>query len=97
MGTGLMFAEGGWTGAGFSVLGQYYDPSGAPAWGWRTEAVLAGPDRLVVTARNISPAGDEAKAVETEVARTGRRAAATPCAGRAAAGVRCSGAEEKSP
>jgi hypothetical protein len=49
----------------FSVLGLYAPPDGSPAWGWRTEIRIVGEDEFVHTAYNISPDGDEAKAVET--------------------------------
>jgi hypothetical protein len=49
----------------FSVLGLYDPPDGGPAWGWRTEIQIVSDDEFVHMAYNISPDGDEAKAVET--------------------------------
>lgn len=70
----IMFSRGAPTKAGFSVLGAYPDPEGGPDWGWRTAVELLDPDRLQVTAFNIPPAGDEARAVETIYTRTSRDA-----------------------
>src|SRR3990172_11607108 len=66
-GTQLMLAEGG--GDEPSVVGGYPDPSGGSDWGWRTEVELADADTLVITHFNVTPAGEEAKAVEIEYRR----------------------------
>ncbi len=57
--------------AHFAVLGSYGDgqtPPG-PRWDWRTEIEQPDDDRLVIVMTNISPDGEEAKAVEVDYAR----------------------------
>lgn len=67
-GTGIMFSKGANEGRGFGVLGSYEAPSGPP-WGWRTEVQQPEADRLIITHYNITPDGQEAKAVETDYRR----------------------------
>lgn len=57
--------------AHFAVLGSYGDgqtPPG-PRWGWRTEIEQPEDDRLTIVMTNISPDGDETRAVEVEYER----------------------------
>jgi hypothetical protein len=70
LGTATMHSEGEPRENGFSVLGHYDVPQSDP-WGWRTELSLTSDAKLVLTAYNISPAGDESKAVETIYQRAG--------------------------
>ncbi len=72
-GSSIMFSHsaGQTEPAHFAVLGSYGDgqtPPG-PRWGWRTEIEQPDDDRLVIVMTNISPEGEEAKAVEVEYTR----------------------------
>jgi Protein of unknown function (DUF1579) len=69
MNYGLMFSEGEATERGFAVTGHYdVAPSTAP-WGWRTEFDVVDDGHLTITAYNVTPDGQEAKAVETRYVR----------------------------
>ena len=67
--TAIMFCIGTPKENGFSVSGQYPDPTGGPDWGWRTEVQLLDKDHLIITAYNIHPEYGEAKATETKLTR----------------------------
>lgn len=61
----IMYSQGQPSERGFEVSGEYDTGKGQPRWRWRTEYELVKDDELVVTAYNISPEGQEAKAIET--------------------------------
>lgn len=60
----ILFSQGDAIANGFSVRGHYDVGENQAPWGWRTEYVLAD-DMLSITAFNITPDGQEAKAIET--------------------------------
>lgn len=64
-GTSIMMSQTEKKNDKYSVLGSYDSTDGSPAWGWRTEIDVINKDKLVITMFNITPAGEEAKAVET--------------------------------
>ncbi|WP_421943450.1 DUF1579 domain-containing protein [Pedobacter sp.] len=71
MGTQIMLSSGDATEKGFSILGTYGSPEyGDKLWGWRTELEIFGKDEIVLTAYNVSPEGEEAKATETILKRS---------------------------
>ncbi len=65
MGTGIMFSRRASQDEDFSVYGTYdVQQEGWQQWGWRTDIQLEDENTLVITAYNITPEGEEAKANE---------------------------------
>ncbi|MCC9599015.1 DUF1579 domain-containing protein [Stieleria sp. JC731] len=64
MSEAIMFSEGEWLENKLAVFGNYDVGDGHPQWGWKTVLEFADENEVVITSFNVTPEGEEAKAVE---------------------------------
>lgn len=66
-GSAMMFSQGTKGEERINVLGSYayVTPETEQHWGWRTTMEMQGDDEMVITAFNVTPEGEETKALET--------------------------------
>ena len=70
-GSAIQFGQGqpGAGGDAFDVFATYFAGAGEPRWGWRTTITQPDEDRLLIVMYNVTPAGEQEKAVEFDYRR----------------------------
>lgn len=72
-GPAIMFSEGARGTDEMNVLGSYayVTPEMEQHWGWRTTIEIVSDNEIIIRAFNITPAGEESRALETVYKRVG--------------------------
>jgi hypothetical protein len=72
-GTTIIFSEGNKGDTQMNVLGSwaYVTPEMEQYWGWRTTIEIVSGSEIIIRAFNISPEGEESRATETVLRKTG--------------------------